>query len=559
MNTAADAGGDGTTQELTGEHCAFKTIAQVNAASPAAGDSILFNKGNEWREQLTVPTSGSDGLPITFGAYGSGATPIITGVEAISGWDTSGNWINESENIWYISCTNDPCRVFIDDTEYVEAANKAGIDSTYRWWYDSGNTRLYVYATENPSTAYSDMDGSRVSSTVTVYLYSKSYVILENLNIQGARDSLVLGATTNNIIIDNCNVGLYAGINGIKTWGVDSSPYTPTTLVEIKSCIIDSGYSNANSDHSAGGDPLDGIHLGGATTYYDIHDNTVKDWTHTGIGLGTDDTNMVIQYNEIYDNDISAPNTNYCRAINFDSEGANGDGDCAYNKAYRNYIHDTSVNDQINGDHNEYYYNIIHDVEKAPNYGDPDNAGGIHLAGWGGQKCHDNKIYNNVIYNIGANGIYIAGSATAPGDKENNLIRNNIIMNWGSGYYGIKISDHASVLGNTYENNCVYKSGISDVVKYRGTNSNILDFNAHDGSNGDTIGNNINYDPLFVGSSNHNFHLNPHSPCVNAGTSVSLTEDYEGLKIRHAPDIGAHENQANALFFAWNLFKQWWY
>ena len=86
VNTAADAGGDGTTQELTGEHCAFKTIAQVNAASPAAGDSILFNKGNTWREQLDVPTSGSEGSPITFGAYGEGVDPKVLGSDIITGW-----------------------------------------------------------------------------------------------------------------------------------------------------------------------------------------------------------------------------------------------------------------------------------------------------------------------------------------------------------------------------------------------------------------------------------------------------------------------------------------
>jgi len=90
VNTAADAGGDGTTQELTGEHCAFKTIAQVNAASPAAGDSVLFNKGNEWREKLEVPTSGSDGSQITFGAYGTGVDPIINGALVATDWTARG-------------------------------------------------------------------------------------------------------------------------------------------------------------------------------------------------------------------------------------------------------------------------------------------------------------------------------------------------------------------------------------------------------------------------------------------------------------------------------------
>lgn len=58
---------------------AWATIAKVNGLTFSAGDSILFAKGSIWREQLTVPSSGSSGNPIIFGAYGTGADPIING------------------------------------------------------------------------------------------------------------------------------------------------------------------------------------------------------------------------------------------------------------------------------------------------------------------------------------------------------------------------------------------------------------------------------------------------------------------------------------------------
>ena len=44
------------------------------------------------------------------------------------------------------------------------------------------------------------------------------------------------------------------------------------------------------------------------------------------------------------------------------------------------------------------------------------------------------------------------------------------------------------------------------------------------------------------------------SLCIDAGVDVGLTVDYEGKAIRHAPDIGAYENQTNAVFMA-RLFK----
>ena len=76
---AADDTGAGTS-----EGAAWKTIAKVNASSFSAGDSILFKRGGTWREQLYHVTSGSSGSPITFGAYGTGAMPIISGSDSPS-------------------------------------------------------------------------------------------------------------------------------------------------------------------------------------------------------------------------------------------------------------------------------------------------------------------------------------------------------------------------------------------------------------------------------------------------------------------------------------------
>ena len=64
----------------------FTTIADINAAAAtlAPGDSILFRKGQTWREQLTVPESGTEGNVYTFGAFGTGADPIISGADLIT-------------------------------------------------------------------------------------------------------------------------------------------------------------------------------------------------------------------------------------------------------------------------------------------------------------------------------------------------------------------------------------------------------------------------------------------------------------------------------------------
>ena len=73
----------------------WQTVAKVNglACGTASGqlgpgDQVLFQDGGTWREQLTIPCGGSSGSPITFGTYGSGAAPIISGANVIA----NGSW-----------------------------------------------------------------------------------------------------------------------------------------------------------------------------------------------------------------------------------------------------------------------------------------------------------------------------------------------------------------------------------------------------------------------------------------------------------------------------------
>ena len=74
------AAGGSDSNAGTSPGAAWQTIAKVNGSTFSAGDSILFNRGDAWYgTSLVAPSSGSSGSPITFGAYGSGANPIVKG------------------------------------------------------------------------------------------------------------------------------------------------------------------------------------------------------------------------------------------------------------------------------------------------------------------------------------------------------------------------------------------------------------------------------------------------------------------------------------------------
>lgn len=67
---------------------AWKTINRANQLSfqLQPGDRILFERGGTWRGELVLGSSGTSGQPITVGAYGNGAKPVIKGSVLVTGW-----------------------------------------------------------------------------------------------------------------------------------------------------------------------------------------------------------------------------------------------------------------------------------------------------------------------------------------------------------------------------------------------------------------------------------------------------------------------------------------
>src|SRR5258708_34855962 len=68
---------------------AWKTINKLNSSFSnfVAGDSILFNRGDEFYGTIAILKSGSSSNSIVLGDYGNGANPVIPGFTNISGWN----------------------------------------------------------------------------------------------------------------------------------------------------------------------------------------------------------------------------------------------------------------------------------------------------------------------------------------------------------------------------------------------------------------------------------------------------------------------------------------
>lgn len=72
---------------------AWRSIKKVNAMMKTfrPGDRILFRRGDRFPGGVVVTTSGTSGQPIVFGAYGSGAAPIIDGFRHLRSWQSVGD------------------------------------------------------------------------------------------------------------------------------------------------------------------------------------------------------------------------------------------------------------------------------------------------------------------------------------------------------------------------------------------------------------------------------------------------------------------------------------
>ncbi len=441
--------------------------------------------------------------------------------------------------LWYINLNYYPSRLLLSGTEYPGAQTLNDVNETTRWYYDSTAKRLYVYALSNPASYYSSMEFPGRNS-YAVFVPPYDYVTIQNLDLRGGYNVGISVNGANYLIIENCNVGLYAGRYGILS--MHNSPASNTSNRGIiRNCVVDSGRRFKMDFYTY--ELEDGIKLFNGANYWEVYDNTVSDWGHSGIAIATNDNRYTTSYNKIYSNTVTARNVDYCRGIS--TEGP--PGTCRYNEITRNLVRETTVRNQINGEYNIFAYNLIDTVRNVAYRGNGTGQG-ISLEGYGGFACNNNGIYNNVILNCDEPGIQVWGYSGTT-NKYGNKFINNIVFDCGKNSIqnyagmGIVIENHASVQGNTYQNNLVYNPGYTNTVFYRGERIPVSTFNTRNGQYSDTIGGNLAGNPLFINVNAGDYRLQAGSPCINAGRSVGLSADYAGTAVPRgsAPDIGAFE------------------
>lgn len=285
-SAAANDSGSGKTPAT-----AKKTIAAVTALILAPYQQIGLKRGGTWRETLIPGQSGTAGSPITFAAYGSGAQPIITGSNLISGWSTT-----STANVWQSTVTFSPNQTGVliqNGAPGILVGSLAAVVANYDWYANGTTVYLYDSAT-NPNT--DTIEISARNYVVEMYL-GPAYVTLANLHLRGANniDLFLYGA--NNISILNCEI--------------DNSSSAAVYVGNVSYNLI----FNGGSIHNTGINPTydgDGIGIGedGTASHdiliegMDIYANGIPPSVGSAIAIGsTDNTpyNVTITNNQLSD------------------------------------------------------------------------------------------------------------------------------------------------------------------------------------------------------------------------------------------------------------------
>ncbi len=98
-------GDDGRkTKEATNPSTPWKTLDKLNSfySSLKDGDVVLFKRGDVFYGSIMIAEKNrKKTTAVTFGAYGTGALPVITGLQKVTNWKSLGNGIYESQNTMY--------------------------------------------------------------------------------------------------------------------------------------------------------------------------------------------------------------------------------------------------------------------------------------------------------------------------------------------------------------------------------------------------------------------------------------------------------------------------
>jgi hypothetical protein len=439
-------GNDGSTPAT-----AWQTINKLNSRLFQPGDTILFKRDEVWREQLTLSSSGTDSNPITIGAYGSGANPLIKRTEYHSDDNWSLYYDQGGKKIW-------------------TTAYSLPEDLAPRSILEDGNRRtgVYISNSSNPETVLENLTCGPWKGKL---YYRKDSAAPQNTEIGSRRFGIYTNGKSN-IVIDSIDVaGPSASVSSLDARSLiyTSKNSRNITVRNLELCLAD-GLGISDGEQS-------GTTISGAVNL--VYQNlTVSDCQSTGIyhrgsgkiqncishsnglllhdegdrgGIGIQGGNILVEGCEVYNIGRMHDTVDFAISI-WEPIGTI--------TIRRNYIHNiTSGAVQVYGNSNGgNYHEISYNLIDTYGYTDYDSGASGKTAGIRIQYSEGVKIFNNVIARGGTSAttqaIFLRYAAPATRIFNNIFYRNSNPDLWI--YPGTDISGLAS------DYNLFYKDDYTD-------------------------------------------------------------------------------------------------
>jgi hypothetical protein len=485
------------------------TLARVNAQTFHPGDFVRLEKTCTWRESLTVPSSGTSSNPVTFGAYGTGASPIITGANNITGFSMV------TSNVWDTSVATRPYVVAVAvHPPKAMTASKAALAAPGDWYWATGI--LSIYATSDPSgTVEAGARDNPVSTN------NQTYVTLDSLDIKHgnlpfgtAHGTLKVGFTNVTGIVIHNSIIEGGSANGIDIHGTTTHDFTITNSVIQNnggwgvfvnnpgytfgtignSTVAGNGWASVTYGQQFAGIEgyLGNISIYGNTVYANGPVCSVLHQCHGIYGL--EDTNVANIYNNVvYGN----PTGSGIKII--------GSANVYQNVIYGNYDFGIGPGQNRLGSSVVYniWGNIIHDNNTS------NSGGGIVEQSMVGPVSL--SIYNNTLYNNSgsANQELFIDDVVSVLNVENNILYTPNLLR-----RTIRVS-HPQTGTVIINNNIHWRPDGNPNISYNGANVTWAQWQA---LGYDTNG--INGDPLLSNPSARNLWLQFGSPAINVGANL---------------------------------------
>jgi hypothetical protein len=259
----------------------WQTIEKINKTKFSPGDSVLFKRGDAWREgqALYGLSNGTAGHPIVFGAYGKGAKPQILASKDIS---SSVFWTKSSENIWKTTTKVNITAKDLNRTGQITPDvanlifnNEKSIGFKKRYLTDLkvqgdfslnlADTLLYMYSTVNPSKYYKKIEATGIRNCENnIEVINGHYLTFVNLDIRYSKNNGLFLSSCSNIEISNCDFSWIGGCyypinsymkntnpnpvrmgNGVQLWMGNSD-------VTVRDCYINQIYDAGISPQGGG-------------------------------------------------------------------------------------------------------------------------------------------------------------------------------------------------------------------------------------------------------------------------------------------------------------------